>query len=221
MTAELVLPDEQSTAAEYAPIVHEAGGLLVENDDQYEQAGAFLQRIRIGIDQVHELVDPVCDQTNKAHKSATGLRSRLLAPLEEAKQVIADRMGSHVWEKEVAAREERLRIQKEQEAANRKAARELRKTGASDAAVQAARTEPAPPPATTATPPKVAGVSVLKRWVFVVDDVQKLLRAIADGKLDESMVTLNTGALNRWAASTRNTVTVPGGHCREETGVAS
>ena len=110
MTAALVLPDEEQTAAEYAPIIHEASAMLVESDAQYEQAGAFLYHVRASIDQVHELVDPVCVQTNAAHTAATGLRKRLLAPLEESKRLVAARMVDHVHAKKEAARKERLRV---------------------------------------------------------------------------------------------------------------
>lgn len=160
-------------------IVQRARALEVRTHADLELAAAELQKITRLQDGIHEALDPIADLQNKAHKATTGLRARLLAGPEEARQIIRGKVGAYEAEQERVRREleakaaaEQKRLQDEAALREATALADAGETEAALAIVEEAANAPAPIVEIAA--PKVEGLSFRSEWGFQVVDRSKI-----------------------------------------------
>lgn len=134
----------------------EARGLLIADDASYSSAGGFLTKLKTMKERVHTIFDPIVKAAYAAHKAATGRRSELLAPIEEADKIVRSELGRYKAEKD------RLAAEAAKALALGDGENEL------DAAMALAVADGAP---------KVAGLSYRKVWRFEVTDENAVPRA--------------------------------------------
>lgn len=115
----------QSLEAARDPIVHQAIAIVVTDDATNEAAGKFLVEVLAPLEkQIHASADPVCAATNTAHKAATKQRADLLDPVLRAEKIVKGQIGNYQVMRQREIDEENARIEREHQAAVRKAEEE-------------------------------------------------------------------------------------------------
>ncbi len=104
------------------PIVEEAALIVVTDDATNEAAGKFLVEILAPLEKkIHASADPVCAAANTAHKAATKQRTDLLAPVLQAETIVKGQIGDYAMRRRQEIAEENAKIEREHQAALRKA----------------------------------------------------------------------------------------------------
>jgi len=153
----------------------------ITDDATYKQAGEVLLQIKDLRRQVDEAFDPIISKAHEAHREALGQKKRAEAPLVEAEGIMKPRIAAYIneinrkrAEEEARLREEARKAEEEkrlQEAINAEAAGQTEKAEEILAApVSIARVRP------ITEAPKVAGVSIQKRWSYRIVDETKIPR---------------------------------------------
>jgi len=124
----------QKLEAEVMPVVQRAQEFTVTNAQEDEAAIEFAKELIRAEEKVHELCDPICDATNKAHKTATAQRKMLLDPILQAKKIVKD--SSLAWRQ--AEEEKRLAEERRLQAIADEQARKEREKAEQAAAKQRA-----------------------------------------------------------------------------------
>jgi len=160
--------------------------LIVKNQENYDAAFILGRAIKTLIQKVKDTFDPICEQANKLHKTATATRKKHLDPLERAKELVAGKMNNWYNERkrkrEEAERKERERLEKIEEDKRLKEAEKLEEQGFTEAAEEILEE-----PIITAPPSesfrvkryevdKPKGLSHASVWTFDMIDVSKLKR---------------------------------------------
>ena len=214
--------------AEVAPVVAQAGAVVVRTPEQYAGAGEFLKAIKGAQKRVVDHFGPMKAAAHAAWKTITGTEAETLKPLAEAEALVKRRMLDYQGEQERRRAEEQARLQAEADAAAARERARLEKEAAKlktlelrearleqAAAVRAAVVEVAP------AVPRVEGQSIRKTWRAVVTDKRAVVTAMLSWPDWEAYVTLNQGELDRLAGRTKGAVKVAGLEFREEVGIAS
>jgi len=165
---------------ELAPVIQEANGIVIDDDQTFGIADDFLVKIKTAKNKINEVFDPMVEQTHGAWKTALAQKKQFFEPLDQAEKAIKYRMAAYVDEQEKIRMAEQMR----QEAELRKAAAEeaqlraaeLKAAGDQEAAAeviqQAQEIQPVVilPKAT----PKIEGQSQKKVWKFSITDATKI-----------------------------------------------
>jgi hypothetical protein len=171
------VPAEQVEQAGRALVV-QATAMTVTDGPSFRAAGEFLVAVKGYIRRVRDLMDPVVDAANKAHKVAVAQRASLLSHAEGAERMLKARMAEYEREQdrrrreaEAAARAEQARLEREArerqatEVARLRKEEEDRRIAAAAAAeargvraaaekiIEAPIVVPAPPPVPVFVPP--------------------------------------------------------------------
>ena len=86
---------------ELVPALKNATDLVIATELQYNQAGEMLKLVKIGQRGVTDVMDPLCDTTNKAHKKTTSTRNEKLKPWISAEKIIKGKMLDYSGKNEV------------------------------------------------------------------------------------------------------------------------
>lgn len=104
------------------PIIETAVAIIVTDDATNAAAGKFLVEVLAPLEkQIRASADPVCAATNTAHKAATKQRADLLLPVLHAEKVVKAQIGNYQVMQQRLIDEENARIEREHQAALRKA----------------------------------------------------------------------------------------------------
>src|SRR5262245_53858244 len=99
----------QTAAATYkreaSSMLTELTTLVIADEDSYVRAGERAKLIATRINQITELMSPVCQTTDRAHKEAVKLRDDLLTPWQGFKRINAARMADYEQAQERARQE--------------------------------------------------------------------------------------------------------------------
>jgi hypothetical protein len=167
-------------------VLNQSLALVVKNQETYDGAFSLGRSIKALIQAVEDTFDPICEDANKVHKTATAARKKHLDPLEIAKSLVARKMTTWNTEqerkREEAERKERERLEKIEEDRRLKEAAKLEEQGLNEAAEEMLE-EPiiiAPPSESARVKryevEKPKGVSHAQNWTFDIIDVSKLSR---------------------------------------------
>lgn len=207
-------------------LVGQAEDVEIVDDASFQATGLFARQIAAYLKRVHEFMDPICEATHQAHKTATGQRARLLEAAETAKRIVDTALAA--WEqserdrvaRELAAAEaERLAAEQAQEQAVEQKVEALIEAGNLD---EAQALIDAPPPAPVVfTPPvkgvaKVEGVSFRTTWEAEVKDLKALLKAVLAGTAPINAVEPNMKVLHGLARSLQKHMNIPGVEAKEK-----
>jgi len=203
-------------AQETRPVVAAAEAIVVSDDASFEQAGAFLKDVKRRENGWTEFFEPLLRQAVDTHKAILARKKEVFSPLEKAEGIVKGKVVRYNLEQaEIAAR-----IQREQEAAARKAEEDRRLADAA-AAVEAGIPEeavmetfdapivpmsvaPAPPP------PKVAGLSFATSYKAEMTSLHELVKFVAANPSHLNLLLPNMTALHSMAKAQKEGLSLPG-----------
>ena len=93
-----------------------ANNMVIDSDDRYNQAVAFLQRIKGQQKAVTEFFEPMRLSTKAAYDAVLGRRKDMTTPLDKAEKVIKKKMGAYQQEVERKQREREAELRRLAEA---------------------------------------------------------------------------------------------------------
>jgi hypothetical protein len=180
------------------------------------------------IKRVHELCDPTCQATDKAHKDAVALRARMLAPFEAADGQAEQGVKAYDKAAEAARKAEQARLQALADAqaeSERKralaAAAKLKTPELREARMDAAREIAAPVAQVPPAIQKASGEATVTRWKAELTSLPELIAAAAGGNAAAaSMIAFDQTAANGFARGTKGVVQVPGLRVYSEQGMS-
>jgi len=214
--------------AEVAPVVAQAGAVVVKTAEQYAGAADFLKAIKGAQKRVTDHFGPMKAAAHAAWKTITGKEAETMAPLTEAEALVKQRMLCYSNEQDRLRRAEQARLQAEADAAAERERARLEKEAARlktpelrEARLEQAAAVQAPAVILAPAVPKVAGQSIRKTWRAVLTDPHAAVKAITQWPDWAAYIDVRQGELDRFAARTRGQVAVPGVEFREETGLSS
>lgn len=223
---ETELPSVIALEVRVDPLVIRAGEIAISNAEEYARAADFLRDCKTMQKDIRETMDPAIKKAHEAHKAVTGIRSKLLDPIDRAESLVKRKMATYSDEQERIAAEARRKA----EAEARRVAEEARLR---DAAEMEARGDTAgaeeaisapivvPMVARQEAKPVAEGTSTRKKWRAEVTDPAALIRAVADGKAMSGLVIPNQQALDKLAESLKEALSIPGVKVVSETIVSA
>lgn len=163
-----------------------ANNLVIDSDERYNQAAAFLQRIKTQQQTVTNFFEPLRKTTKAAYDSVLARRKDMTTPLDKAEKVIKGKMGAYQLEVERKRRQEEERLRRLAEAEREKAftaavtaEAQGDMLGAEMALAEAEVMDDAAAVATVhLAAPKAKGVSTRKGWEITGIDPDKVPVAI-------------------------------------------
>ncbi|MFA5186903.1 MAG: hypothetical protein WC551_10525 [Patescibacteria group bacterium] len=170
--------------AEVAPVVKQAGELIVSTADEYQFAAEFLKSVKVAQKKVTDFFGPIKDAAHKAWKKTVAGENELLDPLKNAATTIDGKMTAYRQAQERIRQEaERLareaqqkeadRLAKLQREAEARAAKAAAEGNAKALAAASRKAEEfaakqeivfAAPVSVASTVPAIKGLSTAKRW---------------------------------------------------------
>jgi hypothetical protein len=197
-------------------VVERAVAVKVTDPNSYIIAGEMWKHLAEMEKEAKAALDPVVEAAFRSHKEAVALRTRILAPITEAKTYTKGQMEA--WD----AEQERIRLAEErrlaaeakraEEEARLSEAVELEQAGQKEEA-EAVLAEPivAPVVIVERAVPKVAGgPSYRTIWDAQVVDLMALVKAVASGTVSINALKADEVFLRRQAQSLKETFKVPG-----------
>lgn len=203
-----------------------AKGILVVDTESFEAAGNILKTIKSLRQEIDNTFDPIIKKAHEAHKEAIDQKKRADAPLVQAESIIKPRLASYHAEKlRIAAEAQR----KAQEEIDRKAQEEklqqalLAEKNGNTAKADAILNSPiiSEKAEVDINIPKVSGISFRGTWKAEVVDEQAFFKAVFEGKIPISAISINTTFLNSQARLQKEKLNYPGIKVTCSTGVAS
>ena len=211
---ELEPVDEQQLNTEVTNIEFRAEAMVIQNDEDYADAGEFGKLLKQKAAEVTSFFKPMKDSAYQAHKAICDREKAMLAPLKNAESMVKKAMSDYFMERE--------RRRKEAEEAARRAAEaererklqeasELEATGDKDGAESAMSEALVMDEATSYTvappaKPKVSGVSTSKDWEITNIDPKTVPLALAGVELRP----VDTAAVMRLIRASKGTIEIPG-----------
>lgn len=173
-TAVLDVPVDMTDTrvAEPLQLAEQARGLAVTRDNKLD-AESMILALNDAEKRVREVLDPICDAANKAHKAATSKRGELLKPIEDARTYLRRECGRVQQQLEAEAAAE-ARRRAEEDAATERArlqaeAEAIADTGdveqAMDVLEEADAVIVAPVSTTRVAPPVTSGMTYRDNWL--------------------------------------------------------
>jgi hypothetical protein len=187
----MTLPDTDEHVRYGLEAVSYAEQLPVETAEDMEVASGMREAIKDRVKAVKSLLNPIIDAANKAHKAGTGRRKEIIAPLDEAEQILNKKMVE--WQvkedKRLAAQQKEL-----DDAAALEAAAQAEEDG-NDALAEAIVGGEVAVAAAPVEKSQTKGVSFVDKWTYEIEDANKIPRAymIPDEKAIKAVVTAQKG----------------------------
>jgi hypothetical protein len=198
---------------ELVPVIRAARDMVVVDETSYQKAMKLAAECGRRSKKVEAEFAEAKEKTYAAWKSVTTLIASFTKPLDEAKALL-NRKGTRWYDKEMKRRrDEAERVRKEKEKADEderlRLAEELAKDGNTKLAdaVLEETTYVAPEPVEA---PAAAGSTRVAKWTFEVTDIMALLRAVAEGKENASLIAVNTVLLGQMARQQKEAAKVTG-----------
>lgn len=170
---------EISTKALTVP--EQARTVEITDDESYKRAAEILLQIKDLRRQIDEAFDPIISKAHEAHREALGQKKRADAPLVEAEGIIKPRIAAYIAEINRKRAEEEARLREEER--KKEEERRLQEAIKAEAAGQTEKAEeilaePVEIGKVRPIPeaPRVAGVSIQKRWTYRIVDEEKIPR---------------------------------------------
>lgn len=183
----------------------QAQSLEVLTTDDYEAAAVVLQNLTARENAVEAEKKKLWDPLAKLTKSVQALFNPPLKVLEQAKNIVKEKMGAYAQEQRNIQLEQQRIADQEAEEARRKLLAKAEKAedaGMHDRAlVIEARARSVQAPTIESETPKVAGVQLRERWLFEVTDPLQLPRAY---------LIVNESAIRTAINATQGTLKIPG-----------
>ena len=198
-------------------LADEARALEVYDQDTYDFAAERLRAVVVLRTEIIEHHAEMKHRSYEAWQAVIAAEKRLLDPVADAERTCKRAIAAYETEQRRIQAEARQRAEAEAQAvAAEQREREIEQAeaaGADAEEVAALCAEPLPmvlPEEPPATFQKAAGISTANSWKGECVSLPLLVRAIAEGKANVSLVAPNNTAINALARATRGTLSVPG-----------
>jgi hypothetical protein len=203
----------EGVRVELAPVIRAARDMVVVDETSYQQAMKLAAECGRRSKKVEAEFAEAKEKTHAAWKAVTTLIASFTKPLDEARSML-NKKGTRWYDAEMKRRrDEAERVRKEKEKADEderlRLAEKLAKDGntkLADAVLEEV-TYVAPEPVEA---PAAAGSTRVAKWTFEVTDIMALLRAVADGKENASLIAVNTVLLGQMARQQKEAAKVTG-----------
>jgi hypothetical protein len=106
---EIVLAQE-SLEKEVAPLIQRAQAVVVSNPAEHAAAIGYVRDVKGAMTKVTEVLGPICEATDKAHRQAVALRDRFMLPLKSAEKMLKDKAKDYMEAEEKARKTEQDRL---------------------------------------------------------------------------------------------------------------
>jgi hypothetical protein len=204
----------------------QARALTIQTNDEYVRAGELLRTIKGLRGEVDQSFDPIIQKAHEAHREAIAQKRKIEAPLAEAEGILKPRIAAYLNEQERIRREEELRLQRqaEEEARQRQLENAVILDDIGETEEANALLEERPTVAPVILPrsvPKVAGVSMSKRYSAVVTNLMELVKAVAVGKAPIQALKADDVFLNRQAVAMKEALQYPGVRIHIESNISA
>jgi len=197
-------------------IMSRAQGLTTINGQQEaDEAGLIVEEIGPVRKFIGSVCDPICDELNKKHKAATGLRKFFDAPMASLEVKFKNMIGEFVMMRERERKKQEALLQVQVDKEHKKEVRVVSATVGLMSGTQAAeeiRDEMADAAPVVMEKTRVAGVSVGTVWRGEVVDAVAFVKGLASGKIPISMfdVEASSAKVNKQAAALDGKIDYPG-----------
>lgn len=158
----------------------------ITSQAKYEDVVELTKQAKTFIAGVKAFFKPMKEKTHAAHKAVTEAESEALKHFQEAERLAKQRMSG--W------------IQAENQKAEAKRRQQMQKA-------EEKGVEPPPPVQSRA---KVEGISTQENYEVELTDHDAMLKAILAGKAPRNFISIDLGAIKRWANATKGNLEVPG-----------
>jgi hypothetical protein len=210
---DITIPNEQieQVRSEVAPVLAAAKALVVTDRGSYEQAMALGAECASRIKKVEAIFTLPREAAYKAWRAVNETVASFVDPLKEAKTICGDR--AKVW-----AREEEARVRHEEavrlEAAKKQVEESAKAAGVAPSSMGLLGTPiqmaVLAPPKTTEQITASASGSVRSNWTMRVTDLMALVKAVAAGEVDITVLQANETELRKRAKVLKAAMKYPG-----------
>lgn len=187
--------------------------LIVTDQASFERAASFKIDLSTWRKKWLDKIGPVVTSTHGAWKKATDLREEIDAPLAKMERQIGEAMGVYTSEQRRLRQVQEARLQAEarrrEEDARLEQAEALEDAGDKEAAQQVIE-EPIATAPVHLPEPKADGTTMVTYWSAEVVNLTELVKAVAAGKAEITLVEANQTALNGMARALKSAMSVPG-----------
>ena len=202
--------------ADMRPVLEAARAMTVTDEPSYEQAMKLAAECARRSKKVETEFSEAREKTHAAWKAVTILIASFTKPLDEARKLLDGKAGK--WHREEVERRrvesEKKRLAEEKARAEEKLrlAVNIESIGTTDAkrADEAILEEPIYVEPVAVEAPHVEGSTHVPRWTFEVTDIMALIKAVASGTENASLLAVNTTMLGQMARSQKNAAKVTG-----------
>mgnify|MGYP001619360337 FL=1 len=197
-------------------IMTRAQGLAaVENQEPAAQAGILVQDIGPIRKFIKEVCGPVCDDLDKKHKAATGLRKFFDAPMASLELKFQTMISDFFMERERERKKQEAILQVQRDKEHKKEVRVIAGTVAIQSGMQAAaeiREEMGDAPPVILEKIHVAGMNLGTVWHAEVIDSVAFVKGLASGKIPISMfdAEASSNKVDKQAADLDGKIDYPG-----------
>lgn len=178
---------EQVLSRAVSEIEFQAGAIIIDNEQDYQNAASFGRMLKQKSSDVKEFWKPMKDATHRAHTEICNREKAMLQPLVNAEKILKETMGAYVTEQERKRREAEEAARKAaREEADRKLQEAIELEDKGDKVTAAAvieeaeiMDEAAATVAVAAEKPKASGVATKKDWKITSVDSSKVPTSVA------------------------------------------
>lgn len=214
--------------SEVAPVVQQAGAIVVRSPEQYQGASDFLKAVKAAQKKVVDFFAPMKAKAHEAHKAITTTESNTLKPLSDAEATIKRKMIEYATEQERIRREQERKLQAaadlkariEREALEKKAA-SMKTPEKQQEYREAAAAVVAPVVQVAAVTPEIKGQAITKRWKATITDPKEAVMALLAYPDWSAYIEINQGQLDKFASRTNGSVSMKGVTFAEVAGLSS
>ena len=178
---------EQVLSRAVSEIEFQAGAIIIDNEQDYQNAASFGRMLKQKSSDVKEFWKPMKDAAHRAHTEICNREKAMLQPLVNAEKILKETMGAYVAEQERKRREAEEAARKAaREEADRKLQKAIELEDKGDKVTAAAvieeaeiMDEAAATVAVAAEKPKASGVATKKDWKITSVDSSKVPTSVA------------------------------------------
>ena len=197
-------------------IMGRAHGLTaVGSQQEADEAGLIVGDIGPVRKFIGSVCDPICDELNRKHKAATGLRKFFDAPMASLEAKFKEMIGEFGMARERERKKQEALLQVQVDKEHKKEVRVVAGTVAIQSGTQAAeeiRDEMGDAPPVVMDKTKIAGVSFGTMWHGEIVDSVAFVKGLASGKIPMSMfdAEASSARVNKQAAALDGKIDYPG-----------
>jgi hypothetical protein len=210
-----VVKQEQvdTVKAEMRPVLEAARSMVVNDEPSYEKAIKLAGECARRSKKVETEFSEAREKTHAAWKAVTTLIASFTKPLDEARKLLDGKATKWHREEVERRRQEAEKKRREEEKAREeeklRMAEQLAQAGDPEAADAVLEEDTYVPPVEVEKP-HVEGSTHVPRWTYEVVDLMALVRAVAEGKENASLLCLNTTLVGQMARTQKEAARITG-----------